>query len=433
MVITVDAKQRAILSAHRLLGADGKPNSASVRAFCSEPSPDVFSVIAQSLSAGGSFGKTANPASLDIALNLAYSSAENGSTIPRTQTINMLRELMFRTCERYLSGGYDETELSLQAIRDQRLMVSILAIEQLTGAITPKPVVLGAAGSAAAGITGDALVRLDDARKARDKANSAHESAVADYEQVNGDTKVCDAIKDKPETGLSDEQKAKVKPCADAGDAVTAALAERTAKTAAYQELSSLARSGGVSVSTTLESSAEGGLDRVSPQAVADVSLAVREIVGHNFNDDTEGKMFCMRILRSFVSNQGGDRAAVTIRPEQLDKLKDTCVSFLESDVRLNTEERNEKLRKLGVEMPSSFIRMKDATKTNFTRFWTSSRQVAFSDPVARRKFVDWLKSRLPRSGQAKADCFANATTDFLIADCFDELTPRQQEEAIAR
>lgn len=210
-VITIDAKQRSILVAHRLL-KDGKPDPNSVRAFCAEPSPDVFSVIAQSLSAGGSFGKSANPASMEAALNLSYGSAEQGSTIPRTQTINMLRELMFRTCERYLSGGYDATELSLQAIRDQRLMVSILAIEQLTGAVTPKPVMISATGSGGAGASGEAIVRLDDARKDRDKAAGAFASASTAYEQVNGTDKVCDAIEDKKEDELTDAQKAKVKP-----------------------------------------------------------------------------------------------------------------------------------------------------------------------------------------------------------------------------
>ena len=164
----------------------------------------------------------------------------------------MLRELMYWTCERYLSGGYDPTELSLQAIRDQRLMVSVLAIEQLTGAVTPKPVVIGAAGSGGAGITGDALVRLDDARQARDKAISTYESANTAYEQANGTDKVCEAIACKSEADLSGAQKAKVKPCAEGKTAKDKALADRKARTATYQELSTLAQAGGVSVATTL-------------------------------------------------------------------------------------------------------------------------------------------------------------------------------------
>ena len=134
--ILIDAKQRAILTqAER----DTDGNALKISRFCSAPSPDFVSVMAQSLAAGGTFGKTADPQSINAAFNLAYSRAENGTTIAHTQTINMLRELMFRTCERFLSGGYDEMELSIQAVRDQRLMVSILAIEQLTGAVAPSP------------------------------------------------------------------------------------------------------------------------------------------------------------------------------------------------------------------------------------------------------------------------------------------------------
>ena len=178
-IITVDAKQRSILVAGG--GSD------SDRRFCAEPSPDVFSVVAQALSAGGSFGQGADPASVEAALNAAFSSSEQGSSIPRTQTINMLRELMYRTCERYLSGGYDALELSVQAIRDQRLMVSILAIEQLTGAVTPRPVLIGASGNASAGASSEAIVRLDEARKARDRAAATYTSASTAYDEVNGE------------------------------------------------------------------------------------------------------------------------------------------------------------------------------------------------------------------------------------------------------
>src|SRR4051794_30462267 len=82
-LVSIDAKQRTVVF-------NGKRS-------CAEPSPDVFAVIAQSLSTGGTFSKSANPASLAAAFNVAFGSAEQGSTIPRTQTVNMLRELMYRT------------------------------------------------------------------------------------------------------------------------------------------------------------------------------------------------------------------------------------------------------------------------------------------------------------------------------------------------
>jgi len=85
----VDAKQRVILAAEPSASA-----SVKTPRFCAEPSPDVFAVIAQALSAGGSLGQSADPKSLQLAMNAAFSSSEQGATIPRTQTINMLRELI---------------------------------------------------------------------------------------------------------------------------------------------------------------------------------------------------------------------------------------------------------------------------------------------------------------------------------------------------
>lgn len=417
-VITMDAKQRSLLSAYRLLDTTGKPNATAVRAFCAEPSPDVFSVVAQSLSAGGSFGKSADPASVQAALNLAFSSAEQGSTIPRTQTINMLRELMYRTCERYLSGGYDPTELSLQAIRDQRLMVSILAIEQLTGAVTPKPAVIGAAGSGAAGITGDALIRLDDARQARDKAVKTYDDARSAYDQANGTDKVCDAIAGKADADLSDAQKAKVKPCAEAKTAKDKALADQTIKTATYQELSTLARSGGVSVTTSVTSNTLGGIDQARVAEIASVSGAVQSIVQQNFNDTTETMMFCLRVLRPDSDRQ------IVVPAGKEDALKSVCVQYLERGVQA-AEQR------LSAEIATAQRRMDDATKARFQQFWTASRQAAFGVDLKRTAFVDWLRSILPLDEKAKADCFATVRDQGDAYSCFAALYPGDQGEAV--
>lgn len=407
-IITVDAKQRSILVAG---GAEGES-----RRFCAEPSPDVFSVVAQALSGGGSFGRNADPVSVEAALNAAFSSSEQGSTIPRTQTINMLRELMYRTCERYLSGGYDSLELSVQAIRDQRLMVSILAIEQLTGAVTPRPVLIGATGGASAGASSDAIVRLDQAREARDRAAATYTSASTAYDEVNGEAKVCDAIKDKPEAELSDEQKAKVLPCNNARTARTSALAERTAKTAAYEELSALARAGGVTVTTGVSSSGTGGLDRAHAEAVSAVSSTVRDIVERNFNDSSEVMMFCLRILRE---NQD-----LGVTPAQETSLKSVCVSYIDQSVR-NAERR---LTEIGRGLGS----IREAGEANFTLFWTAERAVALSQPGPREALAERVKRELDPVDHPKATCFAGAASREAARTCFLALELVVQRALIA-
>jgi hypothetical protein len=52
-VIAIDAKQRLLLS-NRSTSERG-PNHEQIQRFCSEPSPDVLTVVAQALSMGGTF------------------------------------------------------------------------------------------------------------------------------------------------------------------------------------------------------------------------------------------------------------------------------------------------------------------------------------------------------------------------------------------
>ena len=135
----VDAKQRAIIS--------NRAESDDVQArICAEPSPDVFSVLSSAASVGGWFE---GDASTDIRAQFAQSLAESGADIGlRTQTIQVLRDMMYRLCERYMSGAITKAEFEQQSARDQRLIVAVLSIEQLTGAVRPSRAVLTSASAA---------------------------------------------------------------------------------------------------------------------------------------------------------------------------------------------------------------------------------------------------------------------------------------------
>ena len=137
-IVFTDAKQRGIITNPLTVKTDGRftfkdgtevpVNIESQIRMCSEAAPDVFSAYALSAAAKAS----AKVAEKSGEGEFSLSSVENASTIARTQTINMLREAMFRTCERYLSGAISQDELIVQSARDQRMIVSTLAIEQLT-------------------------------------------------------------------------------------------------------------------------------------------------------------------------------------------------------------------------------------------------------------------------------------------------------------
>ena len=89
---------------------------------------------------------------MKAALQFSRSISESGASIGlRTQTITVLRDMMYRLCERYLNGATTESEFVTQAGRDRRLIVSVLAIEQLTGAVQPRTVVVGASSHSPAG------------------------------------------------------------------------------------------------------------------------------------------------------------------------------------------------------------------------------------------------------------------------------------------
>ena len=119
-VALIDAKQRAILS-----------STVNDRfRFCAEPSPDAFTTFSSVLNL-----------SKDETATLRAALSESGVNIGlRTQTITVLRDMMYRLCERYLNEGINSEALTIQAARDQRLIASILAIEQLTGAVQPRMV-----------------------------------------------------------------------------------------------------------------------------------------------------------------------------------------------------------------------------------------------------------------------------------------------------
>ncbi len=141
--ITVDASQRAIYSVNKTLG-DGK----QWRAFCAEPSPDALSALVSSLGLDASVGA----AGVAKALGLAGSAQDSTASIGlRTQTIQLLRDAMYRLCEGYASGALNDISFARLQRRYQHVMLALLAIEQLTGPVVAQQAALS--GSTSAGMS----------------------------------------------------------------------------------------------------------------------------------------------------------------------------------------------------------------------------------------------------------------------------------------
>ncbi len=213
-VALVDAKQRGILTNRvevpveaklirdpatgKVTSTEYSKKTATLARFCAEPSPDVFSVLSSSLAAVASYSQTAEERS--AALNLAAQISESGSTIQRTQTIQTLREMMYRLCERHMNGAIDDELFEIQAARDQRIIVSILAIEQLTNAVRPEPVRITATSTANAGADLAAIrSELEEARKLEEKKKEELEEK--EQKLSEAEKKLADAKKPAASSG----------------------------------------------------------------------------------------------------------------------------------------------------------------------------------------------------------------------------------------
>ncbi|NML15029.1 hypothetical protein [Azohydromonas caseinilytica] len=165
----IDIKQRAVLVSKRSdkVVNQGRMETVSRTVVCAEPSPDALSAYAAELA-----GKVDSPSKVSAQLGASFQ--EGASYIGlRTQSIQLLRDSLYRLCEGYMSGALDTEEYSLLARRYQKYMLALLAIEQLTGVIKVPPVSINTSGQADAAKSLSVLrseeAKLDDAIKAQDE------------------------------------------------------------------------------------------------------------------------------------------------------------------------------------------------------------------------------------------------------------------------
>lgn len=165
-VFTTDAMQRHLIMI--------KDENKQVVKVCAEASPDAMSVFSTALATRGNFS------GVDKAAELGLGLGQTASTIERTQTINLLRESMYRTCERWLSGALTKNQFIVLAARDHRSMVAVLAIEQLTGVVkAPATIISGPAVSAARSM-GEKTTELVESYRAERKAAQDEAKKAAD-------------------------------------------------------------------------------------------------------------------------------------------------------------------------------------------------------------------------------------------------------------
>ncbi len=125
-MVAMDAKQRVVISS-----AEG----GTLR-YCAEPSPDAFSVFSASLDASAKYKDS-------VSAGLKQAMAESGTSLTaRTQSIQLMRDAMYRLCEARMNGAISDADYVDMQSRYQKSMTVLMAIESLTGAVFPPPAIL---------------------------------------------------------------------------------------------------------------------------------------------------------------------------------------------------------------------------------------------------------------------------------------------------
>lgn len=202
--LLIDAKQRAISSYNNV--------------NCAEPSPDALSALAASQSLN-----LATPQGTSVGQSFAIAEAA-GSIGLRTQSIQLLRDHMFRVCEAYQAGKISPFMVTLLHRRFQTSTVAILAIEQLTGTMRAPAVVLS--GSAASG-NADAILKLTASR----------ESVSAQVASAEKDYAAKKVAAESAEADLATKEAALAAAPADAALKTARDTAKKSAETANSEKL----------------------------------------------------------------------------------------------------------------------------------------------------------------------------------------------------
>ncbi len=338
-VKTVDAKQRHLLIVPEIeeIYTTGELTKRTVQMrVCAEAAPDVFSAMAASGTLDLSAGAKSKSGGADI--GIGYAISETAAAIRRTQTVNLARESFYRTCERFMSGAISKTAFGVQAARDFRQAIAMLAIEQLTGVVEgPTTIISGGSTSATRTDPAEYYSQLQTSAEVVKQAKADLEKA---KEAAKDDKAPCKPVdEEKPE-----ETTAREAQCKQKTDAV--AEAERNLKAAEQNREELLAMSkegppqGGIIAKTSAGTNSAGGGTHQTPTNVQAVAQSVREIALEAMRTD-ETLMFCLQALSgvdpTLTSNVEKEVAGRT--SGETTSVKSSCLRYMNSSLAAKADE----------------------------------------------------------------------------------------------
>lgn len=169
--------------------------------YCAEPSPDALAAYAASLGLGIGIQGTGSGA-----LSAGQQSAAASIGL-RTQSITLMRDALYRMCEAYANGAVGPAQIATLLGRSQHLTAVILAVEQLTGAVSANQAALTSQTAADASATmlatqdllTQAISREERAQRRLEAAE--HELQDAKTERDAADRKLQEAREDRANLG----------------------------------------------------------------------------------------------------------------------------------------------------------------------------------------------------------------------------------------
>lgn len=256
----VDIKQRAIIVSEKTVGFGTSAVRQTV--VCTEPSPDALSAYAAELAAEADV-----PEVVTARLVSAFQESTSFTGL-RTQSIQLLRDSLYRICEGYMNGALDELQYDILMRRYQKYMVALLAIEQLTGTVRSPAVTISTEGTA-------------QAAKSISEMRSEIESIDAQIAELE-DQKKAAAPEDKAEFDEKINEK----------------LADKAAITKGIENAQGLLAEGSATANVDMTGIQ---IDR-SDEHLQAISSVVNEIVMEIINTEDTGQL-CFAYLRDDNSN----------------------------------------------------------------------------------------------------------------------------------
>jgi len=275
LAIHLDAPQRVVLT---------DKNGFS----CAEPSPDALQAYASAIGAS-----LADPTTKAAAFSAAANTSA-GNIGLRTQSITLMRETLFRLCESARNKSITSPDLVQLLQRSQDMTLAILAIEQLTGAVVARQVLLGGSSNASASANvANTQAALDSAKKNEQIAKDDLAAAQSEEKRqtdilgkISGDLTAAEK-KVPPDQTASDELKSQQKVqganVEKVKDGVTLAQSTYTSAQKATQVIQSnfnaALASAQSSATGTGEFSTATGQNNVDKESVAHIAEATKDII----------------------------------------------------------------------------------------------------------------------------------------------------------